>query len=36
MDKRIGAQFYTIRATCKELADFEESCISESFTLCVG
>lgn len=26
MDKRIGAQFYTIRATCKELADFEESC----------
>lgn len=26
MDKRIGAQFYTIREFCKTLEDFDESC----------
>lgn len=26
MDKRIGAQFYTIRESCKTIEDFEESC----------
>ncbi len=26
MDKRIGAQYYTIRETCQTLEDFDESC----------